>query len=671
MAEGIVLIVGGTQGMGRELASHYLERGREVVITGRDEGKCQSVAGELGGKASGIGFDLAQPETIAGALAEVGPVDKLVLCAIARDNNPIREYDVPSAISLATMKLVGYSEVIHTLLDRMSDDSAVVLFGGRAKDRPYPGSTTVTAVNGAVSTMITTFAGDPAADASGNERVRALVRTGRAWAAFDRGNVVATAGTFEQDVSMPGGGTLTMAGLTMVTVRPTHRRRGILHALIEEHLADARRRGADHFPRRLCLYLGHAAAPAAACAGGEGRMSHGTALGACRALIVRDLALLWRRRGDALNPALFAVMVIMLFPFALGPEPQMLGRIAAGTVLVALLLAGLLSLDALFRSDLEDGSLEQLVLSPHPLPLLLACKIAVHWLTTALPLLLAAPLLGELLFLPPQVLGTLMAALALSTPLLSLIGAVCVALTVGMRRSGMLLALLVLPLYVPVLIFAAGACDAAQQGLPVAAPLLWALQHVLLYAYASHYCSVGSGAEWIHWLLPAVNLAALAGASLALVLALRNLHHTRDEHEQGDQGDRDRGAQQRPAAPQGRHREHPGRHHGAVPVRVSRSRRTDGDRVGSSVSRQGGRRGCLRHLVPDLPRRGAGAGPTLSQVPRPRARDRRAGLRGLRRYRGGSAAGAALSREVRHPLHPAARGDQRHRGRGRHRRRRP
>lgn len=202
-------------------------------------------------------------------------------------------------------------------------------------------------------------------------------------------------------------------------------------------------------------------------------MSYGTAMGACRALIARDLSLLWRRRGDALNPALFAVMVIMLFPFALGPEPQMLGRIAAGTVLVALLLAGLLSLDALFRSDLEDGSLEQLVLSPHPLPLLLACKIAVHWLTTALPLLLAAPLLGELLFLPPQVLGTLMAALALSTPLLSLIGAVCVALTVGMRRSGMLLALLVLPLYVPVLIFAAGACDAAQQGLSVAAPLLW------------------------------------------------------------------------------------------------------------------------------------------------------------------------------------------------------
>lgn len=151
----------------------------------------------------------------------------------------------------------------------------------------------------------------------------------------------------------------------------------------------------------------------------------------------------------------------------------MLQRIAAGTVLVALLLAGLLSLDALFRSDLEDGSLEQLVLSPHPLALLLACKIAVHWLTTALPLLVCAPLLGELLNLPPALRPVLLASLGLSTPLLSLIGAVCVALTVGMRRSGMLLSLLVLPLYVPVLIFAAGACNAAQNGLAFTAPLLW------------------------------------------------------------------------------------------------------------------------------------------------------------------------------------------------------
>jgi NAD(P)-dependent dehydrogenase (short-subunit alcohol dehydrogenase family) len=158
MADGIVLIVGGTEGIGRQLASHYLERGREVVITGRDEAKCEAVASDLGDQAGGIGFDLAEPDTIADALSGVGAVDKLILCAISRDNNPVREYDVASAVSLATMKLVGYTEVIHTLLDRLPDDSSVVLFGGRAKDRPYPGSTTVTAVNGAVSTMITTFA---------------------------------------------------------------------------------------------------------------------------------------------------------------------------------------------------------------------------------------------------------------------------------------------------------------------------------------------------------------------------------------------------------------------------------------------------------------------------------------------------------------------------------
>ncbi len=202
-------------------------------------------------------------------------------------------------------------------------------------------------------------------------------------------------------------------------------------------------------------------------------MSHGTLTSACRAVFARDLRLVWRRRGDALNPVLFALMVVALFPFALGPEPQLLERIAAGTVLVALLLAGLLSLDTLFRSDLEDGSLEQLVMSPHPLSVLLGCKIAVHWLTTALPLILVSPLLGELLHTAPAVRGVLLLALLLSTPLLSLIGAVCMALTVGMRRSGMLIALLVLPLYVPVLIFAAGACNAAQNGLPYLAPLLW------------------------------------------------------------------------------------------------------------------------------------------------------------------------------------------------------
>jgi len=199
----------------------------------------------------------------------------------------------------------------------------------------------------------------------------------------------------------------------------------------------------------------------------------GTTSAACAALLRRDFAFVWRRRGDALNPLLFAVIVVALFPFALGPEADMLARIAAGTIFVAVLLAGLLSLDNLFRSDLEDGSLEQLVLSPHPLALLLACKIAVHWVTTALPLIAVTPLLAQLLHLPDPVLPVLLAALAMATPLLSLIGAVCVALTIGMRRSGMLLTLLVLPLIVPVLIFGAGACNAAQLSLPFDAPLLW------------------------------------------------------------------------------------------------------------------------------------------------------------------------------------------------------
>jgi len=219
-------------------------------------------------------------------------------------------------------------------------------------------------------------------------------------------------------------------------------------------------------------------------------MRPGSTPAACVALVRRDLTLVWRRRGDAINPILFALMVVALFPLALGPEPENLRRISAGVVFVAVLLAGLLALDTLFRADYEDGSLEQLVLTPHPLALLLACKIAVHWLTTALPLILVAPLLGELLHLAPDVRPVLLAALALGTPLLSLIGAICVALTVGMHRAGMLLALLVLPLYVPVLIFGAGACNAAQAGLPFVAPLLWlAVALVLALVLAPLACA--------------------------------------------------------------------------------------------------------------------------------------------------------------------------------------
>ncbi|MGH8916584.1 MAG: SDR family oxidoreductase [Acidimicrobiia bacterium] len=158
MADGAVLIVGGTGGIGRELARHYLNEDRDVIITGRDPEKAAVIASELGNGATGLGFDLGKPGTIGEALQSVGTVDKLVLSAIDRDNNPVREYNHESAANLATMKVVGYTETIHSLLPKLTEDSAVVLFGGRAKDRPYPGSTTVTAVNGAVATMITAFA---------------------------------------------------------------------------------------------------------------------------------------------------------------------------------------------------------------------------------------------------------------------------------------------------------------------------------------------------------------------------------------------------------------------------------------------------------------------------------------------------------------------------------
>lgn len=193
---------------------------------------------------------------------------------------------------------------------------------------------------------------------------------------------------------------------------------------------------------------------------------------ACRALLLRDFRLLWRRRGDALNPVLFALLVIALFPFALGTQVELLARMAPGVIWVALLLSGLLSLDTLFRADLDDGSLEQLMLSPQPLALLVGCKVLVHWASTALPLIVATPLFATLLHLPTAQWPVLLYALLLGTPLLSLIGAVIVALTVGMRRSGMLLALLALPLYVPVLIFGAGSVMAAAQGLPFTGALL-------------------------------------------------------------------------------------------------------------------------------------------------------------------------------------------------------
>jgi heme exporter protein B len=188
--------------------------------------------------------------------------------------------------------------------------------------------------------------------------------------------------------------------------------------------------------------------------------------GAFMAVLSRDLRLVWRRRGDAAQPLLFALLVVTLFALALGPEPELLRRVAPAVIWVAVVLAGLLSLDTLFRSDLEDGSLELFLLAPQPLSVLVAAKVLVHWGSTALPLLLVTPLLAEFLQLPHELLPLLLGTLLLGTPLLSLIGAVVVALTVGMRRSGMLLALLALPLYVPILIFGAGSVLAAAEALP-------------------------------------------------------------------------------------------------------------------------------------------------------------------------------------------------------------
>lgn len=158
MPEGSVVVVGGTGGIGREIARHYHALGRDVVVTGRDAGRAAEIATEIGERATGLGFDLSEPDSIADALADVGPVAHLVLVGIARDANPMDDYTIADAIALTTMKLVGYTTVVNVLKDRMSDDSSVVLFGGRAKDRPYPGSTTVTTVNGGVSSLIRTLA---------------------------------------------------------------------------------------------------------------------------------------------------------------------------------------------------------------------------------------------------------------------------------------------------------------------------------------------------------------------------------------------------------------------------------------------------------------------------------------------------------------------------------
>ncbi len=185
------------------------------------------------------------------------------------------------------------------------------------------------------------------------------------------------------------------------------------------------------------------------------------------ALLKRDLLLAYRNRGELANPMLFFIIVVSLFPLAVSPESERLSVMAAGVIWVAALLATLLSIERIFRSDFDDGTLEQILLSPQPMPVLMLAKVTAHWLVTGLPLIIITPLLAMLMHLPTGSLGILMLTLLLGTPVLSLVGAIGVALTVGLKKGGMLLTLLVLPLYTPILIFGANAVQATTMGLDV------------------------------------------------------------------------------------------------------------------------------------------------------------------------------------------------------------
>ena len=189
---------------------------------------------------------------------------------------------------------------------------------------------------------------------------------------------------------------------------------------------------------------------------------------AFNALMKRDLLLAFRHRGELANPLLFFLMIVTLFPLGVSPEVVLLRKIAPGVIWIAALLAALFSLESLFRSDFEDGALEQMLLSPQPLSVLVLAKVLAHWLVSGLPMVLMAPLLGLLLAMPDPAIAALELTLAIGTPLLSLIGAIGVALTVGLRRGGVLLTLLIMPLYIPVLIFATNAVTAAAAGMPIA-----------------------------------------------------------------------------------------------------------------------------------------------------------------------------------------------------------
>ncbi|MDE2272799.1 MAG: heme exporter protein CcmB [Gammaproteobacteria bacterium] len=209
------------------------------------------------------------------------------------------------------------------------------------------------------------------------------------------------------------------------------------------------------------------------------------------ALIQRDLRLAYRRRGELATPVIFFIIVTALFPLALGPEPALLRRLAPGVIWVAALLASLIGQDSLFKSDYEDGSLEQTLLSPAPLEGLALLRVFTHWLVTGLPLVILAALMALMLGYPTGAMGTLVLGLLLGTPVLSFLGAIGAALTVGLRRSGMLLPILVLPLTVPVVIFGTAAGERAALGEPVAAPLYFLAAMLVLAVTLAPFAIAG------------------------------------------------------------------------------------------------------------------------------------------------------------------------------------
>ncbi len=190
-----------------------------------------------------------------------------------------------------------------------------------------------------------------------------------------------------------------------------------------------------------------------------------------RWIVARDLTLAWRRRADVLSTLFFFVIVVSLFPLGIGPEASLLRAIAPGVVWVAALLASMLSLGRLFANDYQDGTLEQMLLTPQPLYLVVMGKVFAQWLVSEVPLVLIAPLIGVQFDLASDTLVILFLSLLIGTPILSLIGSIGAALTLGLRGGGVLIALLILPLYIPVLIFGAGAVDASIGGMSAQANL--------------------------------------------------------------------------------------------------------------------------------------------------------------------------------------------------------